>query len=78
MIARLMTNITSNSDFLEEARLAGFIYPSLSFQCYCRNYGEDGALESEGWLIFESENLDRGRKVGNWKYYTAAACHHTD
>lgn len=71
MVFFSQTKISKNSDFLKEARKAGFYNPSSTLQCYMINYDVDGKITSEGWCIFQDDVEADAEEVGTWKYYTS-------
>lgn len=68
MISTVLTRISKNQDFLEEARKA-YYDPESTLQGYVIKYDPDGKLLSEGWCIFYSDCMKDGAGVGIWKCY---------
>ena len=71
MVSFSQTKISKNSDFLKEARKAGFYNPSSTLQCYITIYDVDGKITSEGWCIFQDDVEADLEEVGTWEYYTS-------
>lgn len=68
MISTVITEISENHEFMEEAEKA-YRNPESTLQGYVINYNREGKIISEGWCIFYSDCMKDGAGVGIWKCY---------